>query len=122
MTLQILEDKKGVISRYAKKATIPSTVVLGFLVSMFELPCTGGVYFAIIGLLSSKMTQIAAIPYLLICNLAFIAPLIVILAVIYKGADPKTIDSWGLHERRWMKLAIGILMVCLGLLMIGGYI
>ena len=122
ITLQIPEDKKGIISRYAKKATIPSAVVLGFLVSMFELPCTGGVYFAIIGLLSSKMTQVAAIPYLLIYNLAFIAPLIAILAVIYKGADPKTIDSWRLHERRWMRLAIGILMVGLGLLMLGGFI
>ncbi|NOQ55871.1 MAG: hypothetical protein GQ477_03625 [Nanohaloarchaea archaeon] len=122
ITLKIPEDKKSIISKYSKKATIPSAIILGFLVSMFELPCTGGVYFAIIGLLSSNMTQIAAIPYLLIYNLAFIAPLIAILAIIYRGADPKTIDRWRLDERRWMKLAIGILMLGLGVLMLGGYI
>lgn len=122
ITLQIAKDNKSTISKYAKKATIPSAIVLGFLVSMFELPCTGGVYFAIIGLLSSNMTQIAAIPYLLVYNLAFIAPLIVILALIYKGADPKTIDRWRLDERRWMKLAMGILMIGLGVLMLTGYI
>lgn len=121
-TLKIAENKKSTISRYAKKATIPSAIILGFLVSLFELPCTGGVYFAIIGLLSSKMTQVAAIPYLLIYNLAFIAPLIIILAIIYKGADPKTIDSWRFHERKWMKLSMGLLMLILGILMLGGYI
>ena len=122
ITLQIPVNKKGIISEYAKKATIPSAVVLGFLVSLFELPCTGGVYFAIIGLLSSKMTQIAAIPYLLVYNLAFIAPLIVILAIIYKGVDPKTVDSWRLKERKWMRLAMGLLMVGLGVMMIGGIV
>ncbi|MBW6462502.1 MAG: cytochrome c biogenesis CcdA family protein [DPANN group archaeon] len=122
ITLKIPENKKTIISKYSKKATIPSAIVLGFLVSMFELPCTGGVYFVIIGLLSSNMTQIAAIPYLLVYNLAFIAPLIAILALIYTGADPKTIDKWRLDERRWMKLAIGLLMIGLGILMLGGYI
>ncbi|MFQ6117518.1 MAG: hypothetical protein ACE5LQ_04555, partial [Candidatus Bipolaricaulia bacterium] len=50
-TLAIPESKKPLLEKYIHKASIPAAVVLGFLVSMFELPCTGGVYFAILGML-----------------------------------------------------------------------
>ncbi len=122
ISLKIPQSKKATISRYAKRATIPSAIVLGFLVSMFELPCTGGIYFAIIGLLSSKMTQAAAIPYLLVYNFFFILPLIIILIAVYKGTDPKTLEKLRLSERKWMKLALGTLMILLGIAMLGGYI
>ena len=55
-TLAIPVSQKDAIDRYIKKASVPSAIVLGALVSMVELPCTGGIYLAILGLIGDKMT------------------------------------------------------------------
>ena len=56
--LAIPESKKPVIERYIKTATLPAAFVLGVLVGIFELPCTGGIYLAILSLMSNTMTLI----------------------------------------------------------------
>ena len=105
-----------------QKATVPSAIVLGVLVSLFELPCTGGVYLAILGLLSSKMTLMQGIPYLFLYNLIFVMPLIIILFMVYKGVSPEKVDKWRLEKRNWMKLAMGIVLIILGIIMLKGWI
>ena len=122
ISLSIPESRKGTISRYVRQASIPSAVILGFLVSLFELPCTGGIYLAILGLLGSKMTLMQGIPYLLLYNFIFVLPLFVILAVIYRGVTPERAEQWRKGKRKWMRLAMGLLMVLLGSLMLLGMI
>ncbi|MBW6451980.1 MAG: cytochrome c biogenesis CcdA family protein [DPANN group archaeon] len=122
ISLEIPKQYKGTIHKYILKATIPAALILGVLVSMFELPCTGGVYLAILGLLSNSMTQLSAIPYLLLYNFAFILPLIIIMIVMYKGYDPKKIEDARKKERKWMRLMMGLLMVALGVAMLTGLI
>ncbi len=122
ITLAIPESKQPLIKRYVQKASIPAAIVLGILVSMFELPCTGGVYLAILGLLSSKMTLLAGIPYLILYNIIFVVPLFVILAVIYKGIPPERVEHWRLNKRKWLRLVMGLVMICLGVLMLTGVI
>jgi len=122
LTLAIPESKKPLLERYIHKASIPAAVVLGFLVSMFELPCTGGVYFAILGLLADKMTRLAAMPYLLLYNLIFVSPLFVILFAVHKGISPERLESWRVGKRRWMRLAMGAVMIGLGVSMLMGWI
>jgi cytochrome c biogenesis protein CcdA len=41
--LSIPESKKGIINRYIRKASLPAAFVVGILVGMFELPCSGGI-------------------------------------------------------------------------------
>lgn len=122
ITLEIPKSYKGTIKRYVRKASIPAAIILGVLVSMFELPCTGGIYLAILGMLSNSMTRMSAIPYLLLYNIMFIAPLIVILILIYKGYNPAKMEKERIKERKWMRLAMGILMVSLGYAMLAGWI
>jgi cytochrome c biogenesis protein CcdA len=52
----------------------------GFLVGLCTFPCSGGIYIAIIGLLASQTTYLRGVSYLGLYNLAFIAPLLIILA------------------------------------------
>ena len=70
-------------------------LVLGVVVSLFELPCTGGVYIAIIAMLSKHVS--ASYLYLLIYNLIFVLPLIIITVLIYKGASPENYKT-GIQE------------------------
>ncbi len=118
ISLKIPSSQEPLLQKYIHKATIPAAIILGILVSLFELPCTGGVYLAILGLLSTKMTIWSGIPYLLLYNLIFILPLLGILILIYKGIPPEKVEEWRLGKRRWMRLIMGLTMILLGALML----
>ena len=65
---------------------IVSSVTAGFLIGLFEFPCTGQVYFPIIVVIrgiSGLRTQ--GILYLLLYNVLFILPLIAVFIFVYKG-------------------------------------
>lgn len=119
VTLRIPESKKSTIKKYARKATIPGAIVLGFLVSMFELPCTGGVYLAILSLIAKAGGQ--ALPYLVLYNAIFVMPLVIILALAYVGVSTKKMEKWREGKRNWMKLFLGAFMVVLGIGMLLGW-
>lgn len=118
--LAIPESKKPVIERYISTATLPAAFVLGVLVGIFELPCTGGIYLAILSLMSSTMTLSEGIPYLLLYNLIFILPLILILLVVVLGIPPERVHTWRLENRRMLRFAIGLAMILVGILIIVG--
>ena len=111
--LKIPDKAKPVIENIAKKGTLPAAILLGFLVSLFELPCTGGIYLAILTMMSQH--QSFSMLYLLLYNLIFILPLVVITSFIYIGASPETIEKCRMDNRRWMKLAAGLVMIALGI-------
>lgn len=121
-TLAIPASQKGAIDRYIKKASVPSAIVLGALVSMVELPCTGGIYLAILGLLGDRMTLAEGIPYLLLYNLIFVLPLILILIVMYWGGTPERMEAFRTGSRRWVRILMGIVMVALGAAMLLGWV
>lgn len=116
--LVIPESKKDTITRYAKEATLPAAFVLGILVGMFELPCTGGIYLAIISLISQKMTMMAGLPLLVLYNILFVLPLIIILAIVYFGLPPERIESWRTENRVIVRLGMGCLMIAIGIVVL----
>lgn len=117
-TLEIPSFGKPKIEKFIQMATIPSAVILGFLVSMLELPCTGGIYLAILGMLANQTTRIKAIPYLLFYNFMFILPLIIILLLIYYGIPPDKAEKWRKEKRKWMRIISGMVMLGLGVWML----
>jgi cytochrome c biogenesis protein CcdA/glutaredoxin len=121
-TLAIPVSKKTAIDEYVKRASIPSAIMLGAFVSMVELPCTGGVYLAILGLLGDRMTLAEGIPYLLLYNLIFVLPLILILMIVVWGGTPERMETFRTGSRRWVRLVMGIVMVALGAAMLAGVI
>lgn len=118
ISLAIPENKKEILKKYIMKASIPAAIVLGVLVALFELPCTGGVYLAIISLLADKETWFQAAMYLVLYNLIFVLPLIVILFAVYFGLPPEKVEKWRQEQKKWMRLAIGLVLIGLGALML----
>jgi len=116
--LAIPESKKGVIERYVNTASLPAAFILGILVGIFELPCTGGIYLAILSMMSRTMTFQDGLPYLVLYNLIFILPLIVILLIVTFGLSPERVNSWRLENRRMLRLIIGIVMIAIGVVML----
>ncbi|MBS3114202.1 hypothetical protein J4448_03800 [Candidatus Woesearchaeota archaeon] len=90
---------------------------LGIFVVFVELPCTGAPYLAILGMLT-KGQYGEGIPLLLLYNLVFILPLIVIVGFVYFGYTSKMLEKWRKEHRGLMRLAIGLFLLALGAYMI----
>jgi len=104
------------IHAMASKTTIPGVILLGAFVSAVELPCTGAPYLAIITLLSQYF-DFTAFLLLVLYNIIFVSPLIVILLMVAGGKKLHDIKQWKQMARPYMRLFIGLLLIALGWLL-----
>jgi cytochrome c biogenesis protein CcdA len=112
-SLAIPKSAKPWLEKYARRGTFFSLIILGTLVALVELPCTGGIYLAILSLIADSGMK--GIFYLILYNLVFVLPLILISYFVYKGAKVDTINKWVQKNKRFMRLAAGLVMLGLGL-------
>lgn len=112
--------KGTIMKQLMKGVTSPvSALIMGFLVSLIELPCTGGPYLVILGLLANTVTRNVGIMYLLLYNLIFVSPLIIITVLLHKGlSSTEKLDATLKEKVRLMHLLTGIVMILIGFLMI----
>lgn len=111
-----------IINRYSASMTVGAGFLIGMAVSMVELPCTGGIYITIIYLLAKIGLTLGVFLLLLLYNLIFILPLVIILLLVYFGRSVMEIDAWRIEKRRYMRLLAGILLLTVGIAMIAGLI
>ncbi len=89
---------------------------IGFVISLFLLPCTSGPYIVILGLLADVATRNYAIPLLLLYNFIFIMPMLLITFGIYFGiTTTKTAEQWRTRKLRVLHLIAGIIILLLGI-------
>lgn len=123
-SLKISSERMEKIKKHIENITIPGAIVLGFIVSAVELPCTGGPYLAITTMLA-KNIDLKTIYYLLFYNFVFVLPLVVIIILAYIGVSVAKISEWKQEKRALMRLFTGIFMLLLGAFLIlysSGYI
>ncbi|MEM2713993.1 MAG: cytochrome c biogenesis protein CcdA [Candidatus Pacearchaeota archaeon] len=97
--------------------------VMGFVVCLFELPCTGGPYIFILGLLAEKTTMLTAIPILLLYNVFFVLPLLIITMLMYFGfASIESMSEWRERNIRLLHLIAGLIMLILGIIVVLGLV
>lgn len=96
---------------------------IGFVVCLFELPCTGGPYIVILGLLAKQATRAQGIPLLLVYNVFFVIPLIITTLLIYSGFTTiEKAHEWKERNIRNIHLLTGIIMLIIGAILIVGII
>src|SRR4030043_874801 len=95
---------------------------IGFLVSLFLLPCTSGPYIVILGMLAKKVFDTQAILYLLLYNLIFVSPMVLISLAVYKGFDPAKAEEIRQKKLRTLHLIAGIIMLAMGTVILMGWI
>lgn len=125
-SLQMIPGASRRIKTYTKKIELIEhkhpilglmfIAILGVFVVLVELPCTGAPYFAVLALLA-KGEFATAVPYLLLYNLVFILPLLVVIAIAYFGKTDK-LEEWRKKHRGTMRLVIGLFLIGLGGFMI----
>lgn len=100
-----------------ERGSAPAVFLLGSLVGLCEFPCTGGPYLMILGLLHDQGTYASGFGYLLLYNVIFILPLILILGVASDARVLLHIERWQRERRRAMKIGTSVAMVALGTVM-----
>jgi len=98
-----------------EKGTAPTAFVLGVLVGLTEFPCTGGPYLFILGLLHDQTTFLSGFWYLVLYNLVFVAPLLVILVMASDCRLLSNVENWKKSNNHVFRLTMGVIMLILGL-------
>lgn len=115
-SLQIPHYFTDKIHALSKNVTVPGVILLGSFIAAVELPCTGAPYLAIITILSLNFDFYAFL-LLVLYNIIFVAPLIVILLIVAAGVKVQTVKNWHHDNKGFMRLAIGVMLVLLGWLL-----
>jgi len=107
-----LRGKKNV--RYLELCCI--AMLVGMVVSLLEAACTGQVYLPTIALvLKSQQLQVRAFSYLLLYNLMFIMPLIVVFAVVLCGVTSKQLNNLLKNNLGLVKILMALLFLTFSL-------
>ncbi len=106
-----------------KKITTPmGAFVIGFLVTLFLLPCTIGPYVVASGLLS-ELGFLGALPWLAYYNLLFVLPMTIIVLLVYYGfSKVDEISGWKERHIRKLHLIAGVLLFIVGISLLMGWL
>src|SRR5512136_2945511 len=105
----------SVARRMAQKATLPALITGGFLIGLCTVPCSGAVYLGVLSLLALQPTRLLGYSYLVLYNLVFILPLIVILVAASARPTLNRLAHWNLHHKETVRLVLGGGVVLMGL-------
>ncbi len=94
---------------------IVGAFIAGVLVSLLELACTGQVYLPTIIFVSSiPELRLQALLYLVLYNLLFILPLVIIFVFVYYGTTSKDLTKFLQERAALVKLLMGVVFIALG--------
>ncbi len=128
ITLQLPKSLKQRIHKVIREQTRTSGViigalVIGFAISVLELVCTGQVYLPTITfVMGVEGMRGHALAYLILYNLMFIVPLLLVFGFVYWGTT--SVQLGGVLQRHLMpvKLGTGVLLFGLGIWLLSSMI
>lgn len=103
------------IAALIEKESVPTAFVLGVFVGLCEFPCTGGPYLMVLGLLHDNSTYWLGLGYLVLYNLIFILPLVVLLFIASDKGLLTKVQEWKKINVRGIRFWGSIVMILLGL-------
>jgi cytochrome c-type biogenesis protein len=92
---------------------LSSYFLLGVLFSLVRAPCVGGVYIAIIGIISRQGLASSGPIYLMIYNLGLALPVLLLGGIIALGMSPEQVDDFRNKHRVAIRLITGITLLAL---------
>jgi len=107
--------RQQIIRRFQqKKKLVATTIVLGVVVAILESVCTGQVYLPVIAsLIYFKVRE--AYLYLLVYNLMFIIPIVLVFILAWKGTSNERLSSWSRKHLSLTKLIMSGFFILLGI-------
>jgi len=84
---------------------------LGALFSLVRAPCVGGMYVAIIGVISGQGYASSGLFYLMVYNLGIALPVFILGSIIALGMSPEQVDNFRNKHRVGIRLITGIMLI-----------
>ena len=95
---------------------------VGFLVSLFLVPCASGPYLSILGLLATKGYTAGTLSLLILYNLVFVSPMLIItLAMYFFNTRMGKLEAWRKQNNWLLHLIAGAVMLFIGAYLIYGW-
>src|SRR5574340_969505 len=76
-------------------------------ICLCTVPCSGAVYLGVLSLLALQPSALVGYSYLVLYNLIFVLPLVVILIAASARPTLNRLVHWNLHHKEWVRLALG---------------
>lgn len=123
VTLQLPNSLKKRIHAIMKKGLnyhflLPGVFGVGILVTAIESVCTGQVYIPTLVLLTKECGAGVWLFYLLLYNLAFIIPLLIVFAIAWHGTKTLTFVNWSKRHLVYSKIALGVFFIFMATVML----
>ncbi|OGD56387.1 hypothetical protein A2V71_04560 [Candidatus Berkelbacteria bacterium RBG_13_40_8] len=116
--LSISLKLRQIVAHWAQQASIIGAGVAGVLLGIFEFPCSGAIYLSVISLLNDKATFFIGLLYLLLYNLMFILPLIVILLIASNRAVVEKMINFNETNSQRVRLISSLIMIGIGVVIL----
>lgn len=104
------------MAQLIEKGSVPTAFLLGGLVGLCEFPCTGGPYLMVLGLLHDQETYLRGLFYLLLYNVIFVLPLIIILLISSNESLIEKVQNWQKEKKGVFRIGGGVAMIILGII------
>lgn len=108
----------GRMHRAIERGGLAGMLIAGVLVGICTVPCSGAIYLAIVAVLHASGGGITGLALLALYNLAYIAPLVLMLAAVSNRRVLGRMGRWNRANSPWVKagLAIAVVVMSFGLL------
>ena len=108
-----IDRTKKYVRGVVASRSLSSYFLLGVLFSLVRAPCVGGMYIAIIGMISSHGYASSGLIYLLIYNLGIALPVLLLGGIMALGMSPVQVDNFRNKHRIAIRLITGITLLAL---------
>lgn len=109
----IPSQSKEWIAGNVQKASMPAALIVGVFVGICSFGCTAGIYLSIIGFLLTQPGT--GLFYLLVYNIMFILPLIIILLASANKRVVEIIEKIEKPTIKYIMIVAGIIMIAMGI-------
>jgi len=113
-SLGVTKAEVPILMKLIKKVDVSATIILGVVVTIFELPCSLPLYLGSIAIMAEAFSQFATVFYLLLYDFMFVVPLIVVFAVLVKTHHIFEVKDIQERANKWMKLSMAIAQILIG--------
>lgn len=116
-TFRTPQPLKDFMSRMDEKNLLLLSFFAGGMFSLVKAPCVGAVYLSILSLLAMKTDIARGVEYMGIYNLGLLLPVVLLGLLLAFGLSPKKVTEFRERKRVGIRLATGLILISLALLM-----
>ncbi len=114
-TLAAPAGTHGRLHRAIERGGLGGMLGAGVLVGICTVPCSGAIYIDIVAVINASGGGWTNLALLAVYNLAYIAPLVVLLALVSDRRSIGRLGRWNQGNSPWVKAGLGLIVVAMSL-------